>query len=98
MLIGQLRDEYLGEVDVGRSESGARRREKSEEERMDSGNAKVEGDVGEVHLYNLSMPGVYSLGVSRVAVYCTSKERQVGCASRTTSHTEVDIDIVGKMN
>jgi len=34
------------EVDIGRSKSGARRGEKSEEERMESGNAKVEGGVG----------------------------------------------------
>jgi len=36
------------EVDVGRLESGTRRGEKSEEERMESGNATVEGGVGGV--------------------------------------------------
>ena len=38
------------EVDVGRSESGARRGERSEEERMESGKAKVDtGIVGQMN-------------------------------------------------
>jgi len=86
------------EVDIGWSESGARRGEKSEEERMESGNAKVEGGVGGVLIYTSSMPGVPFLTVSPGGVYCTSNERQVGCASTTTSHTEVDTGIVGQMN
>jgi len=86
------------EVDVGRSESGARRGEKSEEERMESGNAKVEGGVGGVHIYTLSMPVVHFLTVSHGGVYRTSKEREVGCGSTTTSHTQVDTGIVGQMN
>jgi len=36
------------EVDIGGSESGARCREKSQEEPRESGNAKVERGVGEV--------------------------------------------------
>jgi len=67
------------EVDVGRSESGARCREKSEEERMESGNAKVEGGVGGVRIYTSSMPGVHFLTVSPGGVYRTSKEREVEC-------------------
>jgi len=86
------------EVDVGRWESGSRRGEKSEEERMESGNAKVEGGVGVVLIYTSSMPGVNSLTVSPGGVYRTSKECEVGCASTTTSHTEVDTGIVGQMN
>jgi len=86
------------EVDVGRSESGARRGEKSEEERMESGNAKVEGGVGGVVIYTSSMPGVHFLTVSPGGVYRTSKEPEVECASTTTSHTEVDTGIVGQMN
>jgi len=86
------------EVDVARSESGARRGEKSEEERMESGNAKVEGGVGGVLIYILSMPGVHFLMVSPGGVYHTSKEREVGCASTTTSYTEVDTGILGQMN
>ena len=31
-------------------------------------------------------------------VYCTSKERKVGCASTTMSQTEWDTGIMGKMN
>jgi len=86
------------EVDVGRSESGTRRGEKSEEERMESGNAKVEGGVGGVLIYTSSMPGLDFLSVSPGGVYRTSKEREVGCASRTMLHTEVDTGIVGQMN
>jgi len=86
------------EVDVGRTESGARRGEKSEEERMESGNSEVEGGVGGVLKYTSSMPGVHFLSVSPGGVYRTSKEREVGCASKTTSHTEVDTGIVGQMN
>jgi len=52
------------EVEAGRSESGARRVVKSEEERMESGNAKVEGGVGGVNIYTSSMPGVHFLTVS----------------------------------
>jgi len=52
------------EVDVGRLESGARRGEKSEEEHMESGNAKVEGGVGGVLIYTSSMPGLHFLTVS----------------------------------
>jgi len=85
------------EVDVCRSESGARRGEKSQEERMESGNAKVEGGVGGVLLYTSLMPGVHFLTVSPGGVYRTSKEREVGCASTTTSHTEGDTGIVGLM-
>jgi len=72
--------------------------EKSEEEYMESGNAKVEGGVGGVLIYTLSMPDVHFLTVSPVWVYCTSNERGVGCATTTTSHTEVDTGIVGQMN
>ena len=86
------------EVDVGRSESGARRREKSEEEPIDSGKAKVQGAVGGVFIYTSSMPGVHFLTVSPGGVYWTSKEREVWSASTTTSHTEVDTGIVGQMN
>jgi len=86
------------EVDVGRSESGARRGEKSEEERMESGNPKVEGGVGGVLIYPSAMPGVLFLTISPGWVYHTSKEHKVGCASTTTSHTEVDTGIVGQMN
>jgi len=76
------------EVDVGRSESGARRGEKSEEERMESGNAKVDGVVGGGCIYTSSIPGVHFLTVSPGGVYRTSKEREVGCASTTTLHTK----------
>jgi len=86
------------EVDVGRSESGARCGEKSEEEHMDSGNAKVKVRVGGVRIYTSSMPGVPFVTVSLAGVYCTSKEREVGCASTTTSHTQVDTCMVGQMN
>jgi len=85
-------------VDGGRSESGARRGEKSEDERMESGNAKVEGGVGGVLIYTSLMPGVHFLTVSPGGVYRTSKEPEVGCASTTTSHTEVDTGIVGQIN
>jgi len=85
-------------VDVGRSESGARCREKSEEEHMESGKAKVGGGVGGVLIYTSSMPGVPLLMISPGGVYRTSKEREVGCANTTTSHTEVDTGIVGQMN
>jgi len=86
------------EVDVARSESGARRGEKSEEERMESGNGKVEGGVGGDLIYTLSMPGVCFLTVSPGGVYRTSKEGEVGCSSPTTWHTEVDTGNVGQMN
>jgi len=86
------------EVDVSRWESGARRGEKSEEERMESRNAKVEGGVGGVLIYTSSMPGLHFLMVSPAGVYSTSKEGEVGCASSTRSHTEVDTGIVGQMN
>jgi len=86
------------EVDVCRSESGARRGEKSGEERMKSGSTKVEEGVGGVLIYTLSMPGVHFLTVSPRGVYGTSKEREVGCASTTTLHTEVHTGIVGQMN
>jgi len=86
------------EVDVGRWESGARRGEKSEEERVESGKAKVEGVVGGVLIYTSCMPGVHFLTVSPGRVDGTSKEREVGSASTTTSHTEVDTGIVGQMN
>jgi len=86
------------EVDVGRSESGARRGEKSEEEPRESGNPKVEGGVGGVLIYTSSMPGVHFLAVSPGGVYRTSKEREVGCASTSTSHTKVDTGIMGQMN
>jgi len=78
------------ELDVGRSESGARCGEKSEEEFMDSGNAKVEGGVGGVQILISSKPGVHFLMFSPGGVYCTSKELEVGSASSTTLHTEVD--------
>jgi len=52
------------EVDVGRSESCARRGEKSEEESMESGNAKVGGRVGGVLIYASSMPYIYYLTIS----------------------------------
>jgi len=86
------------EVDIGRVESGAGRGEKSEEERMESGNAKVEGGVGGVLIYPSSMPSVHFLTASPGGVYRTSKEREVGCPSTTSSHTEVDTRIVGQMN
>jgi len=86
------------EVDVGMSESGARCGEKSEEKSMESGNAKVEGGVGRVLIYTSSMPGVHFLRVSPGGVSCTSKERDVGCACTTTSHTEVVTGIVVQMN
>jgi len=65
---------------------------------MESGNAKVEGGVGGVLIYTLSIPGVHFLTDCPGGVYRTSKEREVGCASTTTSHTEVDTGIVGEMN
>jgi len=65
---------------------------------MVSGNAKVEGGVGGVLIYTLSIPGVHFLTVSPRGVYRTCKEREVGRASTTTSHTEVDTGIVGQMN
>ena len=86
------------EVDVGRSECGARRGEKSEEQRMEGGNAKVEAGRGGVLLYTSSMPGVHFLTVSPGGVYRTSKEGEVRCVRTTTSHTEVDTGIVGQMN
>jgi len=85
-------------VDVGRSESGARRGGKSEEERMESGNAKVEGGLGGGLTYTSSIPGGHFLTVSPGGVYRTSKERDVGCTSTIMSHTEVDTGIVGQMN
>jgi len=86
------------EVDVGKAESGAGRGEKSEAERMESGNAKVEGGVAGVLIYTSSIPGLHFLTVSPGGVYCTSKEPEVECASTTTSHSEVDTGIVGQMN
>jgi len=86
------------EVDVGRLEFGARRGEKSEEECVESGNAKVEGGIAAVFIYTSSMPGVHFLTVSPGGVYWTSKEREVWSASTTTSHTEVDTGIMGQMN
>jgi len=86
-----------GEVDLGRSESGARTGEKRAKEWMESGSAKVEGVVGGVLIYTWSMPGVYFLTVSPGGVYSSSKAREVGCASTTMSHTEVDTGIVGQM-
>jgi len=86
------------EVDVGRSESGARRGEKWEEECMESGNAKVEGGVGGVRIYTSSMPGVHFLMVSPGGVYRLSKECKAGCASTTTSLSEVDTGIGGQIN
>jgi len=86
------------EVDIGRSEFSARCGDNSEEERKESGNAKVGGGVGGVLIYTSSMPGVHFLTVSPGGVYRTSKKREVGCASTTTSHTEVDTGIVGQMN
>jgi len=65
---------------------------------MESGKAKEEEGVGGVLIYTSSMPGVHFLTVSPGGVYCISKEREVGCASTTTSHTEVDPSIVGQMN
>jgi len=64
---------------------------------MKSGNAKVEGGVGVVLIYTLSMPGVHCLTVSPGGVYRTSKEGEVRCVRTTTSHTEVDTGIVGQM-
>jgi len=52
------------EVDVDRSESGGRRGGKSEEERMESGNAKVEEGVGGVLIDTSLMPVVHFLTVS----------------------------------
>jgi len=86
------------EVDVGWSESGARGEKKSEEERMESEKGTMEGGVGRVLIYTSSTPGVHFLMVSPGGVYGTSKEREVGCASTTTSHTEVDPSVVGQMN
>jgi len=86
------------EVDVGWSESGARCREKSEEEHIESRNAKVEARVGGVLIYTLSMPGVHSLTVSLGGAYRTSKDHKAECASTTTSGTEVDTAIVGHRN
>jgi len=86
------------EVDVGRLESGARRGEKSEEEHIEGGNAKVEGGLGGVLIYTSSMPGVHLQTVSHGGVYRTAQQRPAGCASTTTSHTEVEIGIVGQMN
>jgi len=85
-------------VDVARSESGARRGEKREEDRMESGNAKVEEGVPRVLIYTSSMLGVHLLPVSPEGVYRTRKEREVGCARTTTLHTVVDTGIVGQMN
>jgi len=64
------------EVDVGRSEFGARCEEKSKEECMESANAKVEGGVGGDLIYTSSMPGVHFLTVSPGGVYRTSKEHK----------------------
>jgi len=65
---------------------------------MESGNAKVEGAVGGVLIYTSSIPGVHFQTVSPGGVYRTSKEREVGSASTTTSHTGADTGIVGQMN
>ena len=92
------RQESWRKVDLCRSEYGARLVEKSEEERMESGNGKVEGGVGEVLIDTSSMPGVHFLNVSPRGVYHTSKEPKVECASTTMSHTEVDSGIVGQIN
>jgi len=58
------RGESWSEVDVCRSKSGARRGEKSEEERMEYEYAKVEGEVGGVLISTTSMPGVHFMTVS----------------------------------
>jgi len=86
------------EVDVGRSESRARRGEKSIEERLESAKAKVEAGVRGVLIYTSSMPGLHFLMVSPGVVYSTSKEREVRCDSTTTWHTELNTGIVGQMN
>ena len=66
---------------------------------MESGNAKVDGGVGGVLIiYILLIPGVHFVTVSPRGVYPVSKERKVGCASTTTSYTEVDTGILGQMN
>jgi len=65
---------------------------------MDSGNAKVEGGVGGVLIYILSMEDVPFLMVSPGGVYHRNKEREIGCASMTLSHTEVKTGLVGQIN
>jgi len=59
-------------VDVGRLESGARCGKKSEEERMESENAKEAGGVGGVLIYISSTPGIHFLMISPEGVYRTS--------------------------
>ena len=49
----------------------------------------MEGGVGGVLIYTWSTLGVHVLMVSPRGVYRTSREREVGCASTTMSHTEV---------
>jgi len=58
----------------------------------------VEGGVGGVLIYTLSMPSVHFLTVSPGGVYCTSKELEIWCVTKTTLHTEVDTGIVGQIN
>jgi len=65
---------------------------------MESGDAKVEGGVDGVLIYTSSIQGVHFLMVSPGGVYRTSKEGEVGCASTSMSHTEVDTGIMGQMN
>ena len=86
------------EVDVGRSESGARRGEKSQEERMESGNTKVKKGVERVLIYTSSMPGVHFLKVSPGGGYRASQEPEVGCTSTTMSQSEVETCIMGQIN
>lgn len=83
---------------MGRSGSGARHGEKSQEESIMSGNSRVEGGIAGVLIYSSSRPGVHFLTVSHRGVYSTSKELEVGCIIRATSHLEVDTGIVGQMN
>jgi len=62
---------------------------------MESGNTKVNVGVGGVLIYKSPMLGVHFLMVSLGGVYRMSNEREVGCASGTMSHPEVDTTIVG---
>jgi len=86
------------EVGGGRSKSGTRRGEQSQEGCMESENPKVEGGVEGVLIYTSSMPGAHFLTVSPGGVYHISKERKVGSVRTTPSHTKVDTGIVGQMN
>jgi len=88
---------YWRDVDLGRSESDARRGEKRDGEHMGSENANVERVIGGVLIYTSSIPDVHFLTVSPGGVYLTSKEREVECASTTTSNTEVDTGILSQM-